>query len=72
MIVPLLTFVAVGLITYSGLLKLAARLLRYRVSWKVSFLFAGIMMVAVIVDHVLVFTSPVAIRGMAWCCWPVS
>jgi hypothetical protein len=62
MIVPWLIFIAVGLITYAGFLKLAARLLRYSVSWKVSFLFAGIMLILVIFDHVLVFSQPVAIR----------
>jgi hypothetical protein len=62
MIVPWLIFIAVGLITYAGFLKLAARLLRYSVSWKDSFLFAGIVLVAVILDHVLVFSQPVAIR----------
>ena len=62
MIVPWLTFITVGLITYAGFLKLAACLLRYTVSWKFSFLFAGIMLVAVIFDHVLVFSQPVAIR----------
>ena len=62
MIVPWLIFIAVGLITYAGFLKLAACVLRYSVSWKFSFLFAGIMLVAVIFDHVLVFSQPVAIR----------
>ena len=62
MIIPWLIFMAVGLITYAGFLKLAARLLRYSVSWKSSFLFAGIMLVLVIFDHVLVFSQPVAIR----------
>ena len=62
MIVPWLIFIAVGLMIYSGFLKLAARLLRYNVSWKVSFLFAGIMMLAVIVDHLLVVSEPMAIR----------
>jgi hypothetical protein len=62
MIVPWLIFIAVGLITYAGFLKLAARLLRYSVSWKSSFLFAGIMLVLVIFDHVLVSSEPVAIR----------
>jgi len=61
-IVPWLIFIAVGLITYAGFLKLAARLLRYSVSWKSSFLLAGIMLVAVIFDHVLAFREPVAIR----------
>jgi hypothetical protein len=62
MIVPWLTFIAAGLITYAGFLKLAARLLRYSVSWKASFLFAGIMLVLVIFEHLLVFSEPVAIR----------
>ena len=62
MIVPWLIFIAVGLITYAGFLKLAARLLRYSVSWKGSFLFAGIMLVLVIFEHLLVFREPVAIR----------
>src|SRR5205809_686905 len=62
MIVPWLIFITVGLITYAWFLKLAAYLLRYSVSWKFSFLFAGIMLVAVILDHVLVFSQPVAIR----------
>ena len=62
MIVPWLTFIAVGLITYSGFLKLAARLLRYSVSWKSSFLFAGIMLVLVIFEHLFVFSEPLAIR----------
>jgi len=62
MIVPLLTLIAVGLTSCAGFLKLAARLLRYSVSWKVSFLFAGIIMVAVIFHHVLLFSAPVALR----------
>jgi hypothetical protein len=62
MIVPWLTFIAVGLITYAGFLKFAARLLRYSVSWRASFLFAGIILVLVIFDHVLAVSEPVAIR----------
>ena len=62
MIIPWLIFMAVGLITYAGFLKLAACLLRYSVSWKSSFLFAGIMLVLVIFEHLLVFSEPVAIR----------
>ena len=62
MIIPWLIFMVLGLITYAGFLMLAARLLRYSVSWKFSFLFAAIMLVAVIFDHVLVFSQPVAIR----------
>jgi hypothetical protein len=62
MIIPWLIFMAVGLITYAGFLKLAARLLRYSASWKASFLFAGIMLVLVIFEHVLVFSEPLATR----------
>ena len=62
MIVPLLIFIAVGLTSYAGFLKLAARLLRYSVPWKVSFLFAGIIMVAVFFHHVVLFSAPVALR----------
>jgi hypothetical protein len=62
MIVPWLSFITVSLITYAGFVKLAARLLRYKVSWKSSFLFALIVLVLVIFDHVLAFDQPVAIR----------
>ena len=62
MIVPLLILIAIGLISYAGFLKLAARLLRYSVSWKHSFIFAAMMLSAVILHHVLVFSDPVAIR----------
>src|SRR5215471_290525 len=62
MIVPWLSFIAVGLITYAGFVKLAARLLRYKVSWKSSFLFAAVVLALVILDHVLAFEQPVAIR----------
>src|SRR5215471_10538094 len=62
MIVPWLSFIVVGLITYAGFVKLAARLLRYKVSWKSSFLFATVVLALVILDHVLAFEQPVAIR----------
>jgi len=62
MIVPLLTLIAVGLIGYAGFLKLAARLLRYSLSWKSSFLFAGIVLIAVIFHHAVAFSEPAAIR----------
>ena len=62
MIVLWLMFIAAGLTIYTGLLKLAARFLRYSVSWKISLLFAGIMLSAVIVDHVLVVSEPMAVR----------
>jgi hypothetical protein len=62
MIVPWLIFIAVGLTSYAGFVKLAARVLRYRVSWRSSFLFAVIALVIIIFDHVLAFRQPVAIR----------
>ena len=62
MVVPLVILIAVGLISYAGFLKLAARLLRYSVSWKSSFAFAGIMMVVVVFHHVLVSSEPVTTR----------
>ncbi len=62
MIVPWLIFVAVGLVTYAGFAKIAARLVRYKVSWKSSFFFAAIVLVLVIFDHVLAFDQPVTIR----------
>jgi len=62
MIVPWLIFIAVGLLVYAGFVKLAAGLLRYRVSWKSSFLFAVIMLVVVIIAHMLAFGQPVAMR----------
>src|SRR6516225_12365833 len=62
MIVPWFTFIAVGLITYAGFLKLAARLLRYNVSWKSVFHFAGIMLIIVIFGHLLTFSEPLALR----------
>jgi hypothetical protein len=62
MIVPLLSFIAVGIISYAGLLKLAARILRYSVSWKSAFLFAGIMLVFVIFGHILALSESLATR----------
>jgi len=62
MIVPWLAFVVVGLLTYAGFVKIAARLLRYKVSWKSSFLFAVIVLLVVIFDHALAFHKPVTIR----------
>ena len=54
--------VSMGLISYAGFVKIAAHLLRYKVSWKSSFLFAVIVLVLVIFDHVLAVDQPVAIR----------
>jgi hypothetical protein len=62
MIVPWLIFIAVGLIIYAGFVKLAARLVGYKVSWKSSFLFAAIMLVLVLLDHLLAAARPVPVR----------
>jgi hypothetical protein len=62
MIVPWLIFIAVGLIIYAGFVKLAARLVGYKVSWKSSFLFAAIMLVLVLFDHLLAVARPVPVR----------
>jgi hypothetical protein len=62
MIVPWLGFIAVGLIAYAGFVKLAAGLLRYKVSWKSSFFFAVVVLILVIFDHVLAVKQSVAIR----------
>ena len=62
MVVCWFIFIAVALLIYAGFVKIAARLLRYSVSWKPSFLFACFMMVVVIFHHVLLFSQPVALR----------
>jgi pimeloyl-ACP methyl ester carboxylesterase len=62
MIVAWLTFIAVGLITFTGFVKFAARLLRCKMSWRSSFIFAVVAIAIVIFDHVLVFRQPAAIR----------
>jgi hypothetical protein len=62
MIVPWLIFIAVALITYTGFLKLAARILSYSVSWKSGFHFAGIMLIIGILGHVLTFSEPLTLR----------
>src|SRR5262249_40892892 len=62
MIIPWLAFVVMGLLTCAGFVKIAARLLRYKVSWKSSFLFAVIVLVLVIFDHALAFHHPMTIR----------
>src|SRR5439155_20189887 len=61
-IVPWLTFIAVGTTTCAGFVKLAGRLLRYTVPWKSGSLFAVIVLALFIFDHVLAFDQPVTIR----------
>jgi hypothetical protein len=62
MLLQWLTFIVVSLIVYAGFVKLAARLLRYKVSWKSTFFFAVIMLIIVMVVHLLGFRQPAAIR----------
>ena len=62
MIVPWLIFIAVALITYTGFLKLTARILSYSVSWKSGFHFAGLMLIIVILGYVLTSSEPLALR----------
>jgi len=62
MIVLWLSFIAVSIISYAGFLKLAARLLRYSVSWRSVFPFSGIMLVFVIFGDVLASNEPLATR----------
>ena len=61
MLFPLLMFVTIGLTCYAGLLKLSARFLRYKVSWKSSFLFAVVMLGIVMFTRMLDSKQPAAI-----------
>ena len=48
---PLLIFISL----YAGIVKLAARLLRYKLSWKLSFLFAIAMLIVAITSRAVQF-----------------
>jgi hypothetical protein len=61
MLFPLLSFITVGVTCYAGFLKLSARFLRYKVSWKSSFLFAVIMLGVVLFTRMLDWREPPAI-----------
>jgi hypothetical protein len=50
---PLLIFICL----YAGIVKLAARLLRYTLSWKLSFVFAIAMLIIAIASRALQFAS---------------
>ena len=52
LVLPLLMFICL----YAGIMKLAARLLRYRLSWKLSFVFAISMLIFAIACRALQFT----------------
>ena len=47
-VIPLLLFTAIALCYYAGVVKLAARILHFCVTWKSSFLFALLMFIAVV------------------------
>ena len=64
MLVPLLIFMAVGLLSYASFVKLSARILRYKVTWTSSFLFAVIMLIVVIVTRIFdVGQAPLIVIG---------
>jgi len=42
-LIPLLLLTAIALCFYGGIVKLAARILRFSITWKSSFLFALLM-----------------------------
>jgi hypothetical protein len=62
MAIPWLVFIVAGLSAYSCFVKLAGRLLGYRVSWKSSFLFALLMLISVILAHMLDVHRPATTR----------
>ncbi len=66
MLVPLLMFIAVGLLGYASFMKLSARILRYRVAWRSSFLFAVVMLIVVIVARILDVGQPPLIAIGHW------
>jgi len=52
MIILWLLLIPIGLATYAGFVKLAALILRYKVSWNSCFLFGAIVIALVMVDQV--------------------
>ena len=62
MTIQWLIFIVAALSGYTCFVKLAGRLLRYRVSWKSSFLFAVIMFISVILAHLLDVHRPATTR----------
>ena len=54
MILQRLLLIAIGLVTYTAFVKLAAVILRYKVSWTSCFLFGAIMIALVVLDEVFV------------------
>jgi len=50
-LIPLLLLTAIGLCYYAGAVKLSARLLRFSVTWKSSFMFALLMLILVVLTR---------------------
>src|SRR5438093_2061810 len=50
-LIPLLLLTAIALCFYGGVVKLAARILRFSVTWKSSFLFALLMFIVVVLTR---------------------
>ncbi len=61
MILQWLFLIAVGLVIYAGVVKLAARILRYKVSWISCFVFGAIGLALVMLDQVLVVNQRLAL-----------
>src|SRR5712691_4750455 len=51
MLIPLLLLTAIALCFYGGVVKLAARILRFSVTWKSTFLFALLMLIVVVLTR---------------------
>jgi lipopolysaccharide export LptBFGC system permease protein LptF len=50
-LIPLLLLTAIALCFYGGVVKLAARILRFNVTWKSSFVFALLMLILVVLTR---------------------
>jgi hypothetical protein len=50
-LIPLLLLTAIALCFYGGVVKLAARILRFSVTWKSSFIFALLMLILVVLTR---------------------
>ncbi len=53
MLVPLLVFIVIGVLVYASFVKLAAHVLRYRITWNSGFLFAAIVLSLVVISRFL-------------------
>ncbi len=60
-LIPLLLLTAIALCFYGGVVKLAARILHFGVTWRSSFLFAILMLILIVLTRGI---SPVAERTL--------